>query len=593
MKLNNMQIAVIAVAVVLIVSVGGYMYWQNTQKEAQLAERYQRWVDWSRTLYVGSSQGAFHPGLDLDSAWFGYFSRYLRGGKLHWIDPDDGAIENYSPYIAESWEYKVNDDGEAYIEWKIKPGLKFPDGTPVTSEAVQYSWNWAMNDMPNRETHGTGSRYFLTVSIDRVECPDELTAWHFLPPELGDFLPEVFAGTQALGHGTIVSPTSTELYAKETNDLEDFANQVGWGPCLLESWQGDERYTLVPWEDFPENPLGGNKGPTKITQFDKIVVTKYGDPTSMRMALEAEELDIAAQMLLRSDLKDLEENPKITVDIAPMLGYCQVFRLNYNFPPLNDTRVRKAINLVVEPEEIVDKVLFGTGVVANSVVRPFQPYFLPVFEEMRNRPIEERINEAKQLMVDAGYPNGFDTEFWYYEGEQTREMATILQAQLSRIGINIEIKSLERAAYYEGRNEGHYPMCFRGWTLDYNDPNSELWYQLFVSYGPGAPATSRTTNVYGWDEVNNTKMSKLLERGLELYDPLGDPPEREEVYHEIQQMLFDESIVCPIYYDSIWHAYNNYVEDFKMWKSIDMVSQGLWNAHKIIPDDWETREPPV
>jgi peptide/nickel transport system substrate-binding protein len=434
----------------------------------------------------------------------------------------------------------------------------------------------------------------MDATIDHVETPDELTVQQFLPPEVGDFIPESFHAVNALGTATICSPTSTELYAQETNDLEDCANQVGWGPCLLESWQGDERFTLVPWEDFPVNPLGGEKGPTKITELDKMVFIKYGDPSSMRMALETGQLDIAAQYILRSDVESLQENPDITVDFAPGLGYCQVLRVNYNFPPLNDTRVRKAIALAVDPDEIVDKLSFGTFTTANTVVRKFQPYYLPVFEEMRNRPMEDRIAEAQQLMAEAGYSDGFDTEFWFSAEEQTREIATILQAQLEKIGIHIEIKTLERAAYLENRNAGLYPMCFRGWTLDYVDANSEIWYQLFVSYGKDSPYPSQsTTRVYGWDKVNNTYISKLVEQGKELYDPAGDPPEREAIYHELQQLMYDEAIVLPLYYDSFFIAWNNQVKDYIMWKTIDMCSTGVWNAYKEIPEDWETREPPV
>ena len=107
MKIDSKQTYII-IAVVIVASIGGYTYWQNSQKTSHTEERYQRWVDWSRTLYVGSTSGTFHPGLNLDTQWLGYFSRMLRGGKMVWINPESGNIEDYSPYVAESWEYKEN-----------------------------------------------------------------------------------------------------------------------------------------------------------------------------------------------------------------------------------------------------------------------------------------------------------------------------------------------------------------------------------------------------------------------------------------------------------------------------------------------------
>ena len=591
MKVSRTQLALIAVAIIAV-SIGGYMYYDNTQKEARKAERNQLWQTWSRTLYVGSTQGSLHPGIDLDQDWFGYFGRYTRAGKLYWIDPNSPDVKDYSPYMAESWELKRNAAGESYIEWKLKPGLKFPDGTDADANAVKYSWNYQQEVLPKRTKNGAPRQYFLDVSVKRVECPDKYTVWQFLPDELEEFLPLAFVSTQALSYGGVVSPESTDKYAQENSPLTDFAKQVGWGPLLLSTFSGSDQYTLVPWKDFPVNPLGGYKGPTKVTKLDKIVVTKYGDAASMRMALESGSVDIVGGKLNRADYKDLKSNTNVKTDEAPGLGYCQVLRLNYNFPPLNNTLVRRAINLVVQPEEIVDKVLYGTGTVANSVVRPFQPYYLPVFEAMRKRPIADRITEAKQLLAQAGYANGFETDLYYRESDLTRDPSTIIQAQLSKINIKVNIKVLESAAYLDGRNNGRFPMCWRGWTLDYNDPDSELWYQLYVKYGKDAPTTASATKVYGWNNVNNTEISKALEQGKKLYDPLGDPPERKIVYEWIQQQTYDLAIVLPVYYESMYEARRTWAEGYVMWKSIDFTTQGIWNAYKTIPTDWETRLPP-
>jgi len=584
MPTKTTYIIVAAVVIVVLGSAGGYWYYQNMQKEAEKAERYQRWVDWSRTLYIGTNYLGFHPGINVGGGNCpNSISAYGRGGQLLKVDYKDW--NTFHPYVAESWEWKVNPAGEAYIEWKIKPGLKFQDGTEITSEAVKYSWEQEYIEMPAREQNAEAYHlYTHKMGWKRLECPDKYTLLQFLPEFAQTYLPLPFAFMFGLPHAFIVSPTSTEMYAKETNSIDDFAKQAGYGPWLLESFVLDERYTLVPWEDMPENPLGGYAGPTKVTKLDKVIVTMYGDPVSMRMALETGAIDVAAWKLSRPDIIDLMDYPDIKVDIAEELGWTTILRMNYypEYAPLNDTRVRKAILYTVDPEEIVDKVLFGTGMVANTPAHTFNPYYYPEpLEQIRALPYEERLTKARELMAEAGYADGFTTQFFYDGAEETREIATILQKQLKQIGINLEIKLVEAGVYDDMERGGQCPIYLSGWSPDYNDPDAELWYLL------------RHEHLYSDDGYNDPEMDALLELGKELYDPLGDPPERREVYEEIQQKIVDEAIDVVLYYDSVWMVKRTWVKGYEPWFTTARVYLGTWNAYKEIPADWETREPPM
>lgn len=584
MAINRTYLAVIAVVIVIAVSAGGYMYYQRMQAGAMKEERYQRWVKWSRTLYMGGTSGGTHPGINIGRGNDNHIHGNARAAKLIYIDPDDADI--FHPCAAESWEFKYNSAGEGLIEYKIRPGLKFPDGTDVTSYTIKTNWEREVYEMPNREAHRVTSHYQWHInSWKRLETPDELTFQQILPDLAPKFLPYPLAALHSLNQAFVISPTSTEKYGLETNDIMDFVNQVGWGPFLMKDFVTDERYTLVPWDDFPENPLGGYKGPTKVTKLDEVIFTTYGDQVSMRMALEAGEIDFATRSLLRSDLPDLMENPNIVVDYALMLGSTNFLHLNYRpeFAPLNDWNVRRAIHLAIFPEEIIEKVMFGTAEIAHSPVRPFQPYFIPAFEELRSAPAEDRIATAKELLVEAGYPNGFSTELWISEGaEETRMMSTIIQSQLKKIGIDVGIKSFESGVYRELDSSGQCPMFFRGWSFDFNDPDSELFYLLYSTH-------DRAAMRYGY---NNSYMDELINRGKALYDPEGPSEERREIYEEIQRMIVDDAICVPLYYDSYWEAHRDYVKDFKMWKTTYCNARGIWNIGKEIPEDWETREPP-
>jgi len=588
MMSNKRNVYIIVAAVIIIIGLGGNWYLTEQRKaeraEELLAEKYEQWVVWSRTIYIGTIASDYHPGIAIGRGNRNYLEGYLRGGKLLWVDAND--INIFNPSLAESWEFKVNSDGEAYVEYKIVQGLKFPDGTDVDAEAVKYTWERERYELATREKHGeTYHVYSMSTGWKRLEVPDKYTLLQFLPEDNQNFLPHPFSFIHALAHSHIVSPESSETYAKETNAISDFANQVGYGPFLLESFVVDQQSVLVPWDDYVTlGPTSGTTGPTKVTELDKVVIIEYADATSLRMALERGEVDIVDDTIADVDYQDLLANPDIVTDRAPAIGYCMLFHMNHRpeFAPFNDLDFRKAVSYAIFPEELVEKCLFGLGSVADSAVRTFQPYYLPVWEEIRSLPDDERIDIAKDLLAKAGYPDGYSTEIWIPDNIDYRNWATIVQAQLLKIGIRTTIKSFESGVYYDEVRAGHAPMFFRGWTLDYNDPDSELWYLLHSS-------SDKQAQRMGY---NNSYIDSLLERGKELYDPTGDPAERQEIYEEIQQIMFDDTISIPLMYQDMYQAWNSWVEDYVMWKTTHTTCMGVWNARKVIPDNWETTDPP-
>lgn len=591
----NKNYVIIAV-VVIVVGAAGYMYWQNQQQqqaviEQQLAERRAKWEEWSRTMYLGCVGGTFFPGVqNLGEGNGDELQSYLTSGKLLWPDQSEFKpnLGQFNPLIAESWELKTDAvTGEKYLEFKLKPGLVFVDGTPLNAEAVKYCYEQEAFDMPYRTQHQwTAPRYWHTHAWTRIETPDDLTVRLYMPED--GFLPMAFAALFSLNYANIYSPTSTELYAKETDPDESFAKQVGWGPFVLSEWIPDEREVFVPWDDYPVNPLGPYAGPSKCTTLDKVVVQMYKDPASMRMAVEAGQVDHTVSGIAAADLEDMRNNPNLVVDYVPWLGGANFLHMNYRpeFAPLNDTRVRRAIQYVIEPNEIVDKLMFGTADVSDSTVRPIQPYYKPVMKEIRDLPMEERIQTAKNLLAEAGYSEGFHSEIWYPSGgsaEFNREMGTIIQAQLAQVGITVDLKMIESAVYSQYRSEGRLPMFFRGWTLDYVDPDSEVFYCMYST-------STYLTIPLGF---NNSHVDELIRQGRVLYDPTQESEERRAVYEELQDYIVDEGFCVPLYISGYYDVKQAWVEGYKYWNTCDTPYEGVWAASKVIPDDWATHDPPM
>jgi peptide/nickel transport system substrate-binding protein len=576
------------------------MYWQGqVRTERELAERRERWETWSRTLYIGAPVSTYHPGLNLGSGSADTIQKYVQTGRLLWPDQAEfkPGLTYYNNYVAESWEMGETAEGRKFIDWKIKPDLKFQDGTPLNAEAIKYCWEQECFDMPYREKNKwTAPSFWHESAWDELVVLDDLTLRMYRPPmEPGSFkgfLPWGFVGLFSLDYANIYSPTSTEKYGLEDSPLEDFVNQVGFGPLKLDKWIPDERFEFVPWEDFPENPLGGYAGPDKITNLDRVVIVSYPDKASMRMALETGEIDltIGGRSLAEADLEGLRNNPDVDVLYSPWLGGQQILHMNYaeEFAPLNDVRVRKAIQYVIDPDEVLDKLLFGTAEISHSPVRPIQPYYKPSLEPLRSLDYDERIRIAKELLTEAGYPEGFETELWYPTGgsaEFNRELGTILQAQLRKVGIEVSLEMIESAVYSDFRREGRLPMHFRGWTLDFVDPDSELFYMM------------HSASYYQTHAINfkDEHVDDLLYQGRVMYDFRGpdyDDPGRAAIYEELQDYIVEKGFCVPLYVQGRWDAKRTWVVDYKYWRTCDVPYQGIWNARKVIPDGWETSEPP-
>jgi len=591
---RNMYI-IIAVAVVLIAAGGGYYYLQQSQNAAALEVRRQKWETWSKTLYIGTNNYEFHPGgIDIGSATATMIYRNLIAPRMFWVDGVKSG--QYNPLVGESWTQKKDADGDVYIEFKLKSGWKFRDGTPITAQNMKWNWERALNDLPNRKQNGESYAVYALeeswgLTAKKLIVPNDQTILMYTNPNWPEFQPFWKHFLFGLSYSFMFSQTLGEQYGGETNTLDDYTKigqKGGFGPFYLDTWVANQRYTLLADPNYPVNPLGGMAGPTKAVGLNKIIVSAYGDPASLRMALQSSEIDTTwPGEIARADVPSMSKDSKLKMELIPSLGSGNQLHMNWDpkFAPLNDIRVRKAIQYAVDPYEIVDKLMFGTAAVSDSPVRPFLDFYKPVMKPIRDLPMAERITKAKSLLAEAGFPNGFTTQFWYASGVGTeafnRDLGTILQQQLSKIGITLELKYIERGAYTDMVRAGQLPMFARGWTFDYPDPDTELFYLMHSN----SPDLAKRIN------FNDTHVDALLIEGRQLYGK-GQEARRKEIYTELQDYIIEKGFDVPLYIDGYWYAYNTYVQNYKPWMTTDEPAQGMWNISKQIPTDWATHDPP-
>jgi ABC-type transport system substrate-binding protein len=126
-------------------------------------------------------------------------------------------------------------------------------------------------------------------------------------------------------------------------------------------------------------------------------------------------------------------------------------------------------------------------------------------------------------------------------------------------------------------------MFFRGWTLDYIDPDAEIYYCMYSQ-------STYLTKPLGF---NNSHVDELILKGRALYDPTQETAERRAVYEELQDFIVDEGFTVPLYVSGYFDVKQAWVKDYKYWMTCDTPYEGVWAASKTIPDDWATRDPPI
>jgi peptide/nickel transport system substrate-binding protein len=594
--LPNRNTYILIAAVVVVAAVGGgYWYLQNSQQQAALEARKAKWDAWAKTLYLGTANFDFHPGgIDIGTSTGTSIYRHMVAPRMFWVDAEKAG--QYNPLVGESFTQKKDADGTVYIEFKLKSGWTFRDGTPINAQNMKWNWDRALNDLPNRkqnaesyavyaleESYGTSAKKLIVV--------DDKTLLMYTNPSWPTFQPFWKHFLFGLDYSFMFSMTMGQKYGLETSSLEDYAKigkDGGKGPFYLDSWVEGQRYTLKADDKYPVNPLGGKAGPTKSENIKTIVMSSYSDLASTRIALEKGEIDATiGNALARADLPSLKNNKDINLMIIPDVGSGNLLHMNYDpaFAPLNDMNVRKAIQYAVDPKEIVDKLLFGYATVSDSPVRPYLDYYKPVMKTIRDLSMAERITKAKALLAQAGFPNGFKTQFWYASGVATeafnRDLGTILQNQLAKIGIELELKYVERGVYNTMVRAGELPMFTRGWTYDYPDPDTELFYMM---HSTSPDLTKRI-------KFSNAHVDELLVEGRNLYG-LGQDARRKEIYTELQDFIVSNGYCVPLYLDGFWDGQRSWVTNYQVWKVCDKPTQGLWNIAKTLPTDWQTKDPP-
>ncbi len=446
------------------------------------------------------------------------------------------------PALAERWD--VSDDGLEFTFY-LREGVDFHDGTPFNADAVKFSFDRQfVEDHPYYDLGPWKYWGYMDMSsiIDRIEVVDDYTVKFYLQKVEAPFLANL-----AMDFAAIVSPTAVEEYGAEFP-----SNPVGTGAFKLVSWTKDDSIVLDANEDY------WGEGP----YLDRLILRVIPDATARYLALKNGEVDVI-DFPSAEDLELMRDDPNIELIQQPGLNVGYI-AMNNDKEPFGDVRVRRAMNYAINQAEIIEGVYGSAGQVAKN---PIPPTMWSYNEDIDPYPYDP--DRARELLAEAGYPNGFTTDLWAMPvarpyNPNARRIAEIVQAQLADVGVEAEIVSYDWGTYLDRTDSGEHQMAMLGWTGDNGDPDNFLFVLLSI---PAAEVPAG--NIAFW---RNEEFNDLVVEAKETFDQ----DRRTELYREAQEVFHEDAPWVPIAHSVVTVPVRSNVRDFVIYPTGKRVFKHVW-----------------
>ena len=435
-------------------------------------------------------------------------------------DEDNTIIEG----LATKW---IPIDDSTY-EFTLREDVKFHDGEIFNADAVKANLERIL------DAKVASPRYFLFEMISDIEVIDEhtvriTTEYPFAP---------LLAHLSHNG-GSMASPKSIEADYAAMEDGDDpgsvISNEpVGTGFFKFESWKPGEEIKLVKNDDY-----WGDKVHLDSVAFRVIPEspTRNADLERGFVHITEPVQPIEVQGINDGDFGSVLQKPSSSLSY---IGF------NTEKEPFNNPKVRQAISMMVDKDEMISGVYEGFGIPA---IGPLAPGIFGFNED--TKPLSYNVEEAKKLMKEAGLEDGFKTSVWTNDNPQRADMAVILQDSLKELNIDVKIEQMEFGTYLEKTAQGEHDMFILGWSNPTGDADYGM-YALFHSSQKGDPGNRSF--------YENTDVDKLLEEGRRE----ADPDARLKIYTEAQEHLIEDAPMIYIHHQEYLVGLSDEIEGFSI-----------------------------
>ena len=410
-------------------------------------------------------------------------------------------------HVAESWE--IADDGRTYT-FKVRPGIVFHSGNPLTAEDVVFSLQRAV--MLDKTPAFILTQFGLTP--DKVDERIRAVDAQSFKVELDQpYAPTFFLYCLTATVGSVVD-RKLALEHEQNGDLGHEwlrTASAGSGPFKLRSWKPNESLIIDGNPDYWAGAPG----------FERVVIRHIAEPATQRLLLEKGDIDIARN-LEADQVAALQGNAEIVIKEVPK-GALYYLGLNQKNAHLAEPEVRKALKYLVDYDGIASTILKGSATVHQS--------FLPrgFLGAIKDRPYALDVNRAKALLAAAGLPDGFAITMDTINTSPVIDLAQAIQATFAQAGVRLEIlpgDDKQTLTKYRARNHDIY---IGRWGPDYQDPHSNA--DTFAS-NPNNRDEARLTGKLAWrnawetPEMTAKTAAAVLER---------DAARRRQMYEALQR----------------------------------------------------------
>lgn len=443
---------------------------------------------------------------------------------------EDGSSEIVNS-VCES--YTVSDDGLTY-SMKLREGITFSNGSALTAEDVKYTFvrlltAGGVNDDIPLEVVGA-------EALENGEA-DDLEGIAVT----GDYTLEITLAAPNAGFTAELTSPSMSIVDQETMEaVQNFgldpADTIGSGPYIITEWVANDHCTLVRNENY-----WGEKPSVKVV-VRKIVP----DPSTQNLMFQNGELDIIDldyqdSSIVASTYKTAYADGLVS---AARVGITYV-AMNENNEYLQDVRVRKAIQMAIDRQTLLDSILGGDGVLENGVIPSgvwgYNPDLAPITYDPEG---------AKTLLAETGYENiSFELSFDSSSSSTTEMAYQLIQQDLEKVGIHVELKSYDESAWLDLRKSGEMDSFIATWTMDYNDPANIM----ATFFGSADKSAIRSINYYNTDVMARVSAASGI---------VDDDARMAEYQALEEKIVVDDAAWVPLYAKTHLFAVSDKIADF-------------------------------
>jgi peptide/nickel transport system substrate-binding protein len=413
--------------------------------------------------------------------------------------------------LATKWD--VSDDGLTYT-FTLREGVKFHDGTDFNAEAVVFNFNRWKEGNSGKTGDDIPFPYYQSQfgdNIEEVKATGEYEVQFKLKRPQAPFLKNL-----AMSPFGIASPEAVKKYGDKFNE-----NPVGTGPFKFVEWKRNDKIVIEKFEDYwnPEYP-----------KLDRITFLSIPDNSARLNALLTGEVDLIDGVNY-SDVSQIEANSDLQIFSRPSMNVAYV-GLTSTRGPLQDKKVRQALNHAVDKQAIIEAFYEGYAIPAKN---PMPPVIAGYNDAIEDYPFD--LEKAKQLLAEAGYPDGFEIELWAMPVPRPympdgQKVAEAIKSNFEKIGVKAKIVTFEWGTYLEKVAAGEADAFMLGWTGDNGDPDNFL-YVLLDKDNIG-------TNNYSY--YSNDELHEILIQAQ------SEPDEnvRNELYKKAQEIIKEDAPWIPL-----------------------------------------------